>query len=143
MHLHDYFLQPACSGPSQSGSNYWNDNITLSVMSCIDRGARLVHSRRMRLRFRQARHGRLETEASDGGYPPEVAKAFRKRIAMIRAADDERVFRGLKSLNYKKLAGNRQHQLQMRLNGTWRLILEYETSDDTRVLCVVDIEDEH
>ena len=97
----------------------------------------------MEVRFRDASLDSLETEPGDAGWPPGVVKAYRKRIAMIRAADDERVFFGLKSLHYEKLKGNRKHQRSMKLNDQWRLILEYEGYGPERVVWIVAIEDYH
>jgi proteic killer suppression protein len=97
----------------------------------------------MKVRFREEGLDRLETEPGDGGYPPGVVKIYRRRIAMIRAADDERVFYGLKSLHYEKLLGNRKHQHSMRLNDQLRLILELEGEGAERAVCVVGIEDYH
>ncbi|MFH1865147.1 MAG: type II toxin-antitoxin system RelE/ParE family toxin [Candidatus Eisenbacteria bacterium] len=99
----------------------------------------------MDVRFRQSKLDRLETEPGDGGLPPEVVKAYRKRIQLIRAADDERVFRGLRALHYEKLKGKRKHQRSMRLNDQWRLILEFEGEGEgaDRVVWVVDIVDYH
>ena len=97
----------------------------------------------MDIRFRQSKLDRLETEPGDGGLPPGVVKAYRKRIQLIRAADDERVFSRFASLHYEKLKGKRKHQWSMRLNNQWRLILEFEGKGADRVVWVVDIVDYH
>jgi len=97
----------------------------------------------MDVRFRKSRLDRLETEPGDGGWPPEVVKAYRKRIQLIRAADDEQVFHGLKALHWEKLKGKRKHQHSMRLNNQWRLVLEFEGKGVDRVVWVVDIVDYH
>ena len=97
----------------------------------------------MEVQFREERLAKLETEAGDGGYPPGVVKVFRRRIALIRAADDERVFYGLKSLHYEKLQGKRKHQRSMRINDQWRLILEFHEEGADRMVRVVGIEDYH
>lgn len=98
---------------------------------------------RMEIRFREVSLDRLETELGDASWPPGVVKTYRKRIAMIRAADDERVFYGFKSLHYEKLKGDRKHQRSMRLNDQWRLVLEIEGEGDDRVVWIVGIEDYH
>jgi len=97
----------------------------------------------MEICFRDASLDSLETEAGDAGWPPGVVKAYRKRVAMIRAADDERVFYGLKSLHYEKLKGDRKHQRSMKLNDQWRLILEIDGDGPNRVVWIVAIEDYH
>ena len=97
----------------------------------------------MDVRFRDEALDQLEVTPGDGGYPPGVVKQFRKRLALIRAAADERDFYALKSLHYEKLKGNRQHQRSMRLNDSLRLILELEEDGPNRVVIVVSIEDYH
>lgn len=99
----------------------------------------------MEIRFRDARLAALEVPPGDGGFPVGVARAYRQRLNLIRAAEDERVFYGMKSLHYEKLKGNRQHQRSMRLNLMWRLILEIEAQEGTGapVVVIVAIEDYH
>ena len=97
----------------------------------------------MKIRFRDASLDDLESKAGDAGWPPGVVKAYRKRLQLIRAADDERVFYGLKSLHYEKLKGNRKHQRSMKLNDQWRLVLEIEGNAPNKVVCIVSIEDYH
>jgi proteic killer suppression protein len=97
----------------------------------------------MDILFRDAALDSLETEPGDAGWPSGVVQVYRKRIAMIRAADDERVFYSLKSLHYEKLKGNRKHQRSMKLNNQWRLILEFEGEGVNKVVWVVAIEDYH
>ena len=87
---------------------------------------------------------RSETDANfDAGFPPEVVKAFRKRMQAIRAALDERAFYAMKSFHFEKLKGNRAHQRSMRLNKQWRLILEIKRLDAGTMVVVIDIEDYH
>ena len=87
---------------------------------------------------------RLETDPRfDGGYSPAVVKGFRKKMQVIRAAEDERAFYALKSLHFEKLKGNRDHQSSMRLNDQWRLILSFAGADKEKVVHVLAIEDYH
>ena len=75
------------------------------------------------------------------GLPEAVVKAYRKRLQLIRAALDERDFRGLKSLHYEKLRGDLDGHRSMRLNDQYRLILEIcetETEKIVRILAVTD-----
>lgn len=97
----------------------------------------------MEVRFRDPSLDRLETEPGDAGWPPGVAKAYRKRLQLIRAAINELDFRSWKSLHFEKLKGNRQHQRSMRLNDQWRLVLEIQEDADARVVWIVGIEDYH
>jgi proteic killer suppression protein len=93
----------------------------------------------MKVRFRDSSLSRLEVEADEGGYPPGVAKAFRKRMQIIRAAPDERVLRGWKSLHFEKIGD--QHSV--RLNDQWRLMLDFEGDATNKVVVVLGIKDYH
>ena len=95
------------------------------------------------MRFKDDSLGRLETEKDDGSRPRAVVKAYRKLIQQIRAAPDERVFRKMGSMRFKKLKGKRKHQWSMRLNDQWRLILEFEGQGADRVVWIVEITDYH
>jgi plasmid maintenance system killer protein len=65
----------------------------------------------MEVQFRDAKLDRLEIDPRyGGGFSQAVVTAFRKRMQMIRAAPDERVFYQLKSLHFEKLQGSRSHQ---------------------------------
>jgi proteic killer suppression protein len=94
--------------------------------------------------FKDESLARLEQDARyTAGYPAGVVKAFRKRMQQIRAANDERDFFALRSLNFEKLKGGRSHQHSMRLNDQWRLTLEFHQVGKTKKLIVVAIEDYH
>ena len=82
-------------------------------------------------------------ELGDSGYPTGNAKAFRKRMQLIRTAPDERDFYTAKSLHYEKLKGDRAHQNSMRLNKKERLILEYKGEGPGKMAIVIGIEDYH
>ena len=87
---------------------------------------------------------KLESDPTyDAGYDRAVVKAFRMRMQMIRAADDERAFRALKSLHFEKLKGDRSGQHSMRLNDQWRLILKFKRLDDSKVVVIISITDYH
>jgi proteic killer suppression protein len=106
--------------------------------------AAIMLTRAMLVRFLDADLDRLETDPRfDGGFSPAVVKAYRKRMQVIRAANDERIFYGLKSLHFEKLKGARSHQHSMRLNDQWRLVLEFEGEAPGKTVCVVSIEDYH
>lgn len=77
------------------------------------------------------------------GFPPEIVKAFRKRIQYIQAASDERDFYALKSLHYEKLKGKREGENSMRLNDQYRLILRIRVDEQNRTVVVLSIEDYH
>jgi toxin HigB-1 len=79
----------------------------------------------------------------DKAYPPGIGKAFRKRIQIIRGANDERDFYAMRSLRFEKLQGKRAHQHSMRLNDQWRMILEFEGDSPRKTVYIVSIEDYH
>ena len=98
----------------------------------------------MRFRFRDKVLKRLYSDKNfGGGFSNEVVKAYRKRMALVRAAPDERDFYAMKSLHYEKLSGDRKSQRSMRLNDQWRLILEIEETAAGRTATIVAIEDYH
>jgi proteic killer suppression protein len=87
---------------------------------------------------------RLEQEANfNGGFSRAIVRAFRKVLNFIRQAVDERDFRGMRSLNFEKLKGDRSHQYSMRLNEQWRLIIEIVPSAPKNVINIIAIEDYH
>ncbi len=97
----------------------------------------------MRVRFEKTDLQRIEMDPLyRGGFSLDVVKAFRKRMAYIRSAEDERAFYAMKSLHYEKLKGNRRHQRSMRLNRQYRLILEILEQEE-RTVMIVSIEDYH
>ena len=93
----------------------------------------------MDIRFRDDALSRLEVEADDGGYPPGIAKAFRKRMQTLRAATDERVLRQWKSLHFEKWGDHHS----VRLNEQWRLILDFEGDSSSKVVVILGIKDYH
>jgi len=76
-------------------------------------------------------------------YGGDVVKTFRKKVAFIESAQDERDLRNYKALHYEKLAKKRAGQHSVRLNDQWRLILEFETDADGRVVVIIEITDYH
>ena len=98
----------------------------------------------MEVRFGNDSLRRLATEPDyDGGYSEAIVKVYRRRVAFIRAAPDERDFYSMNSLNFERLKVNREHQYSMRLNDQWRLILEFSGKASSKVVTVVGIEDYH
>lgn len=87
---------------------------------------------------------RLETEATfTGSYSQPLVKSYRKLMAFIRDARDERDFYAMKSLRCEKLNRPRDHQHSLRLNDQWRLIVEIRGSDPNKKVWIIGIEDYH
>lgn len=98
----------------------------------------------MEVRFDDSELQRLYGEAGhSGGWPPGLVKQFRKVVGFICAATDERDFRGMRSLNFEKLQGNRAHQCSMRLNSQFRLIFEIEKGTPKNTIVIKSVEDYH
>jgi len=98
----------------------------------------------MDVEFEDASLRRLEAEKGfTNNLDTGLAKSFRKRMQMIRAATDERDFYALKSLHFEKLKGDREGQHSMRLNQQWRLILRFTTSDTGKRVVIISISDYH
>jgi len=86
---------------------------------------------------------RLETDASfTARLPQPVVKAYRKVMGWIGAATDERDFYSLKGLHFEQLEG-RPGQHSMRLNGQFRLVVEFEGRGPKKSIVIVVIEDYH
>jgi proteic killer suppression protein len=87
---------------------------------------------------------RLEVDPKfTAGLGPDLVRAFRKVMQVIRAALDERDFYRLKSLHFEKLLGERSSQRSIRLNKQWRLILEIVGEAPNKTVRVIGIEDYH
>src|SRR6516164_9032925 len=98
----------------------------------------------MDVHFADGDLARLETErAFNAGHARAVVRAFRKVLAVLRAAVDERDLYGLKSLHFEKLKGKRAHQRSLRLNAQWRLLVEIVPAQPKNAIRVVKIEDYH
>lgn len=97
----------------------------------------------------EARHDdsdleRLEFEqGTKSKFGPDIVRAFRKVMALIRAAPNETEFRKFRSLNFEKLKGSRKHQWSMRLNDQFRLIVEIVERKGGNYILVKGIEDYH
>jgi proteic killer suppression protein len=98
----------------------------------------------MEVEFADQMLERLERELQfTGGFSPEIVRAFRKRMQLIRDAVDERDFYQLKGAQFEKLKGDRSHQRSMRLNKQWRLVLELLEAATEKTVRVIGIEDYH
>jgi proteic killer suppression protein len=94
----------------------------------------------VQFRFDDGELGRLYTDPHYSAYyGPNIVKAFRKVIGLIKDAADERDFYKMKSLHYEKLQGKRSHQRSMRLNQQFRLIIEIEGHGD-KTVAVISVE---
>ena len=98
----------------------------------------------MRIEFADDDLARICTdEAHRLGLPFAVIKAGRRKLIQLEAASDERDLRNLKSLNYKKLQGEREGQRSVPINDQYRIV--FTLSDDERppVIRIIEIGDTH
>ena len=82
-------------------------------------------------------------EAHKMGLPFAVIKAARNRIIQLEAATDERDLRNLKSLNYKKLNGEKEGLRQVRINDQYRIVFSLSEDERPPVITIIEIGDTH
>lgn len=98
----------------------------------------------MRIEFADDALSRICTdEAHKLGLPFAVIKAARRKLIQLEAALDERDLRNLKSLNYKKLNGDREGQRSIRVNDQYRIVFTLSDGERPPVICVLEIGDTH
>ncbi len=94
------------------------------------------------MRFRSVELDRLEVDPTyTGRFDPAVVRAYRKTLAIIRAADSQMVFVGLPGLRFERLR-RRRDEYSMRLNRQWRLIVSFE-GEASRTVVILGVEDYH
>jgi proteic killer suppression protein len=124
--------------------NHVDDGRSYEYDSSHGCGAPGEHDVPMDIEYRNPHLEQLVTDDSVGGsYGVAVIRGYRKVINFIKAAKDERDFRRMRSLNFEKLKGDRDHQYSMRINKRWRLIVEIKPGEEKNVIEVIDIEDYH
>jgi toxin HigB-1 len=75
--------------------------------------------------------------------PVPVIKSARRKLAVLRAATDDRSLRNWKSLHYEKLKGGRDGQKSVRLNDQFRMVFELDERTDPQTVTILSIEDYH
>lgn len=98
----------------------------------------------VRIEFKDAKLALIRTErAIETKLPISVIKSCRNKLLVIEAAPDERVLRNWKSLEYKKLSGDREGQRQIRLNKQYRIIFILDESQSPPVVQILEVDDIH
>ena len=98
----------------------------------------------MRIEFDDQNLDALETDlANTLGLSQAIVKAYRRRVAQIRAAKDERDLYAIKSLKLEKLQGQRKDEHSLRLNDQFRLIIRIEGQRQDKLIRIISIEDYH
>jgi toxin HigB-1 len=98
----------------------------------------------MRVVFADEDLARISTdEAHKLGLPFAVIKAARRRLIQLEAATDERDLSNLRSLDYKKLAGDLEGLRQIRVNDQYRIRFELDNGQRPPVVTITFIGDPH
>lgn len=95
--------------------------------------------------YQDSRLALIESEhaAAETNYPLEVISSYKRKVAVLRAAPDERTLRNWKSLHYEKLKGDKDGQRSIRLNDQWRVVFTIDTEARPNRIVVTAIEDYH
>lgn len=98
----------------------------------------------MDIEFRDKRLVLIRTDrAAETRLPISVIKSCREKLHVIAAAPDARTLRNWKSLQFKKLKGDRAGQCSVRLNDQWRLIFELDENRSPPAVIVIAVDDYH
>lgn len=73
----------------------------------------------------------------------ELVRAYRKVVGLLYSVSDDRELRAYKALHLEKLKGDRRGQWSLRLHAGDRLIVNFRTDPQGRVVIVVEIVDYH
>lgn len=94
----------------------------------------------MKVRFNDDATPLVETnQAHRLRLPVPVVQAARKKLRLLRQANDERDLYAMKSLHYEKLKAGREGERSIKLNEKWRLILEIDRECDPLEVVVKEI----
>jgi proteic killer suppression protein len=103
-----------------------------------------LQSALMEIDFQDDDLRRLATDpAFDMGLDRGVVKAYRMAIQAICAAVDERIFAVRPGWRYEKLKGDLRGKYSIRLNGQWRLLMNFRTGERGKIVVVISVVDYH
>lgn len=98
----------------------------------------------MRIEYADERLARICTpEAHKLGLPISVIRAAQRKLILLEQAPDERTLRNWKSLNYKKLSGEREDQRSIRVNDQYRIVFELLENERPPAIRILEIDDTH
>lgn len=98
----------------------------------------------MEIVFANSKLAAIETaDAGVTGLPVPVIKAARRKLTVLRAATDDRVFRNWKSLHYEKLKGDRAGERSIRVNDQYRIVFTLDSDTEPQRATILAIEDYH
>jgi proteic killer suppression protein len=98
----------------------------------------------MRIVFADEELALIETDrAGETRLGVAIIKSARRKLAVLRAAIDDRSLRNWKSLHYEKLKGDREGQRSIRLNDQYRMVFELDEETEPQTVTILQIEDYH
>ena len=98
----------------------------------------------MKVDYADKRLGRIATDdAHKLGLPISVINSARKKIVLLEQAPDERTIRNWRSLNFKKLSGDRDGQKSIRVNDQYRIIFTLDNDEHPPRITILEIDDTH
>jgi len=98
----------------------------------------------MKIEFRDKSLALVRTErAHELGLPFGVIKSCREKLVFLEAAPDELTLRNWKSLQYKKLDGDKAGLRQVRINKQYRIVFELDEDSSPPTIIIVEIGDTH
>jgi len=98
----------------------------------------------MRIEFGDERLAKICAEdAHKLGLPIAVIRAAQRKLIQIEQAPDERTLRNWKSLNYKKLSGDREGQRSVRINDQYRIVFILLDAERPPAIRILEIDDTH
>ncbi len=83
------------------------------------------------------------TEAHKLGLPIAVIRSAQRKLLELEQAPDERTLRNWKSLNYKKLSGEREGQRSIRVNDQYRIVFLIVNDERPPLIRILEIDDTH
>jgi proteic killer suppression protein len=107
-------------------------------------GAEVYMVNSMKIEFRDKRMALILTEkAHELGLPPAVIKACRSKLVFLDAAPDELSIRNWKSLQYKKLEGDKHGRRTVRINDQYRIVFTIDEDTNPPTIVIWEIGDPH
>jgi toxin HigB-1 len=83
---------------------------------------------------------RLEKEATyTGGRDRDIIRQFRRLMLLIRSVPNESELYKYPSRHFEKLKGPQRHQHSLRINGSWRLVVEVSKTASKNRLRIIKI----
>lgn len=98
----------------------------------------------MKVEYADKRLAKIATdEAHKLGLPIAVIKSARRKIIQLEQAPDERTLRNWKSLNFKKLGGDKSGKRTIRVNDQYRIVFTLHDDEHPPTIRILEIDDTH